>query len=233
MPLRTYQPQRNLGQCEVTINSTSFQFSSAARDRAQFQDIHWIRVHIDPDDRLIVFEPVPGVAKRSGCLKLGTSPKGQKKLIAKGLISQQPWIHAVANGNNVAHRKFEMREYHGPIPDRQGKHTPWFIRLMPSFEESVVPSEINSLSQETKGIYRYRGGDNGDEVIYIGKGHVRDRFQQEPGRVDDWNVCKIEYSLIENDQEALEWEAVWIERFKQENNGRLPRYNRIGGIRGE
>lgn len=232
MPLRTYQPSLNRGQCEVTITSASFKFSSAARDRAQLHDIHWMRVHTDPDDRLVVFEPVPGVDRRSGCLKLGTSDRSHKTLTAKGLISHEPWIHAVANLRNVAHRRFEMSEYHGSIPGRQHTTTPWFIRLMPAFEESVVPSEVNTLPQGTKGIYRYRGGENGDEVVYIGKGRVRDRFQQERDRVDDWDVCRIEYSLIQDEQKALEWEACWIERFKQENNGRLPRYNRIGGLRG-
>ena len=228
MSLRTYQPSLNRGQCEVTITPTSFKFSYVARDRAQLNDIHWMRVHMDSDDRLIVFEPVPGVGKRRGCLKLGTSKRGHKTLTAKGLISQELWIREIARLPNVAYRRFEMSEYHGSIPDRQETTTPWFIRLMPAFEERVFPSEINSLPQDAKGIYRYRGGDDGDEVVYIGKGCIRDRYQQEPAR-SDWKVSRIEYSLIQDDQQALEWEAYWIERFKQETNGRLPRYNKIGG----
>ena len=210
----------------VTITPVSFKFSVLARDTARLGDIHWMRVSTDEDKRLVVFQPVSGLKKRSGLLKLGTHGKGSKTLTAKGLIAQNAWIGAVARLADVEARKFELNEYPGSLPPGEGE-SPWFIRLMPAFEESVVPSRVGSLGPGIKGIYRYFSG---SAVVYIGKGIIRDRYQQESERAS-WGISRIEYSIIEDDQEALEWEAWWIDRFQKENGGDLPRYNRVGGNR--
>ncbi len=59
----------------------------------------------------------------------------------------------------------------------------------------------------------------GDEVVYIGKGSIRDRYQTDPRRAS-WGISKIEYSVIKDDQKALEWEDWWLKRFRKENKGR-------------
>ena len=102
---------------------------------------------------------------------------------------------------------------------------------MPAFEESILPSQISRLDSRIKGIYRYRGGNDGEEIVYIGKGSIKDRFEQEPRR-RNWKIARIEYSAIAGDdseQQAYEWEAYWIQRFRHENNGNRPRYNRVDG----
>ena len=226
--LQDYEPKQYGNRCVVTILPKGFLFSVVARNNAQLEDVHWMRVLIDPDDRLVVFAPVSGLEKKPGLLKLGTSQKGHKKLTAKGLIAQTPWIKSVAYLRDLEARKFEFRPYPGPLPpkpDIQGQ-SPWFIRLMPAFEESVVPSKIGNLDQGTKGIYRYLSA---NEVVYIGRGNIRDRYQSDPRRAS-WEISKIEYSTIEDDQKALEWEDWWLKRFRKENSGHLPRYNLIGGV---
>ena len=213
----------------VTVNPTSFTFSVEARDMANLKDMHWMRVHTDPDERLIVFEPFAGLDKRPGLLKLGTSNMGHKRLTAKGLIAQRPWIKAVA-ALPLEQRKFEIKPYLGPMPPskKNGEaRKPWYIQLMPAFEEFVIPSQIDRFAATEKGIYRYWSD---DEVVYIGKGNIRERFQSETER-KNWLVSKIEYSVIEDDQEAFEWESWWIERFREENNGHRPRFNKVGGHR--
>ena len=225
--IQAYEPKQYRSRCVVTLTPTAFKFSVLARDTAQLQDIHWMRLLTDEDNRLVVFEPVAGMEKRSGLLKLGTSRTGHKTLTAKGLIASTPWIKGVASLEDVEARKFEMKEYPGPLPPGTHGQRPWFIRLVPAFEESVVPSQVGSLGLDTKGIYRYLSD---GEVVYIGKGIIRDRYQAEPQRAS-WRISRIEYSIIEDDQEALEWEAWWIDRFRKENNGHRPRYNRIDGVR--
>jgi len=212
----------------VTITPTAFRFSIVASITANLSDIHWMRIHVDPNDRLVVFEPVPGLDKVANVLKLGTQRKGLKTLVAKGLISNTPWIRALVE-MPIEARKFEMKRYSGPLPtpeEPSGKpgRWPWYIQLMPAFEEAIAPSEINRLGSSAKGIYRYRGGNDGEEVIYIGKGSIRDRFLQEPTR-RNWDVTRIEYSIVQDDQKAYEWEAWWIQRFRKENNGLRPRFN--------
>ena len=213
---KAYQDDRGL----VTVDATSFKFNATARNLAQLHDVHYMQVHMDSDERLIVFEPMTGTHKMPDWLKLG-SRRGHKSLPAKGIVSSNDWIRAVAR-QEIADRKFEIRRYD------DGDVRGWAIQLMPAFEKSVVPSEIQRLESCEKGIYRYRGGDSGDEVIYIGKGSIRDRYQRESQR-EGWAVSRIDYSLVEDDQRAFEWEAFWIRRFQDENNGRLPRFNRVGG----
>lgn len=220
MALRKYVPKPYRDdRCLVTVDAASFKFNVAARNLAQLHDVHYMQVHLDSDERLIVFEPMDGTSKEAGWLKLGAR-RGNKSLPAKGIVSSNDWIKAVA-GQDIANRKFELRRYDGEVRG-------WSIQLMPAFEKSVVPSEIQRLESAEKGIYRYRGGDSGDEVIYIGKGSVRDRFQQESQR-KGWEVSRIEYSIMEDDQKAYEWEAFWLRRFQDESDGCLPRFNQVGG----
>ena len=227
MPLQTYQSKYFQGRCVVLITPTGFKFSVAARDMAQLAQINWMRLHTDSETRLIVFEPVPGLEKRPDLLKLGTSKKGHKSLAAKGLIAGMPWIKSVATLTSLEARRFDLQKFHGalpPIPSEDRGNQPWYIQLMPAFEKSVFPSDIRSLSSETRGIYRYL---KGNEVIYIGRGRIRERYQEIGRRT--WEVSKIEYSAIPDDEKAIEWEAWWIDRFQQEHNGNLPRYNQVRG----
>lgn len=221
MALRKYVPKSYRDdRCLVTVDAASFKFNAAARSRARLQDFHYMQVHFDPEERLIVFEPMPGARKKAGWLKLG---RESKSLPAKGIVSSNDWIKAVASHQDIADRKFEISPYDGDVRG-------WSIQLMPAFEKFVVPSEIHRVEEGARGIYRYRGGDSGDEVIYIGKGNVRARLRQESQR-KDWQVSRIEYSVIKDDQRAYEWEAFWIRRYQAENNGRLPRFNQVGGRR--
>ena len=227
MALQTYKPVNVPGRCVVVINLTGFRFSVMARNAAQLTEINWMRLHTDSEERLIVFEPVPGLEKRPDLLKLGTSKTGHKRLAAKGLIRRTPWIRSVAAQTSLEARTFDLRRYHGALPPRSDGdrgNQPWYIQLMPAFEHSVFPSSIHIINSDTRGIYRYL---KGDEIIYIGKGRIRDRYR-EPGR-NTWEVSKIEYSEIVDDEKALEWEAWWIDRFQQEHDGNLPRYNQVRG----
>ena len=97
MPLKTYQPKAYGGSCMVTVTPTTFMLSVAARlclalrrGAVNLGRIHWIRIHTDSDDRLIVFEPVPGVDKRPDLLKLGKSAKGHKDLSRRALFHRRP-----------------------------------------------------------------------------------------------------------------------------------------------
>ena len=195
-------------------------------------DIVWVRVYPDDEDRLIVFEPVPSVDKPPFGLKLGRSASRARRPTANGLINQTPWIRIVAALANTVDRRFDLKPFHGPLPnadDSRGNRPAWYIRLMPAFEESIAAAEIKALSSSAKGIYRYLGGDDGREIVYIGKGLIKDRFRQEAER-KSWGIHRIEYSVIEDDILAYEWERWWIERCKRQHNGRHPRYNRVDGL---
>jgi hypothetical protein len=99
---------------------------------------------------------------------------------------------------------------------------------MPSFEMVVERQQSGLISDDARGIYRYR--DAKGEVVYIGKGAIRNRLG-EPQR-KSWEFRWIDYSPIALEQDQFTWEAFWIDRFKESNNGRLPYYNRQAGQSG-
>jgi hypothetical protein len=95
---------------------------------------------------------------------------------------------------------------------------------MPSFETRVNRSDATRINFGDKGIYRYL---KNTQIVYIGKGNVRDRLNEQ--QREDWDFDIIEYSIIEKQDEQFEWENYWIEKYKEENEGFLPTYNLISG----
>ena len=219
MPLELYKPKSYDGGPNVTMTpGGSFKFSVKAAQMANMTEKHWVRIYLDHEHRLVVFELLGGLERPQDGLKL-QSTKGHRSVTAKGLILNTLWIKSVAISRKIDHRRFRLREY----PDIKDA---WFIRLAPAFEESVTPDMVNTLG-EASGIYRYL--DAGGQVVYIGKGIIRDRFK-EPDR-KEWGIVKIEYSILHRDNDQYEWESLWIERHKEANQGQFPVYNRVGGRR--
>ncbi len=96
---------------------------------------------------------------------------------------------------------------------------------MPSFENEVLIKNSKQIHPSFEGIYRYLNK-RGD-VIYIGKGGIKDRL--DVAHRANWNIEKIEYSIIENEEDQFIWEDYWLDRFKSENNSELPLFNKISG----
>ena len=217
MPLELYKPKSYDGRPSVTMTPGSFSFSVKAAQMATMAEKRWVRIYLDHEQRLVVFELLDGLDRPQDGLKLQSSKKGHRSVTAKGLILNTPWIKILAISRELEHRRFHLRKY----PDIKDS---WFIRLAPAFEESVTPDLVNTLG-EASGIYRYL--DASGQVIYIGKGIIRDRFK-EPDR-KEWGIVKIEFSVLHRDSDQYEWESLWIERHKEANRGQLPVYNRVGG----
>jgi excinuclease UvrABC nuclease subunit len=104
----------------------------------------------------------------------------------------------------------------------------WLIQLCPAFEYKKA-RESADIPADATGIYRYLR-DNG-EIMYIGRGAIKQRLAA-PER-HDWTFDTVEYSVVENPDEQVKWEAHWLARYKEEHNGELPIYNRISGSREE
>jgi hypothetical protein len=100
----------------------------------------------------------------------------------------------------------------------------WAIELCPSFELRNARESAN-IPADAAGIYRYIR--ESGEIVYIGRGPVRNRLNSY-GRTD-WDFDVIEYSIVQDPDQQVRWEAFWIDKFKDMNGGRLPFYNRVAG----
>ena len=101
----------------------------------------------------------------------------------------------------------------------------WVVTLCPAFEYSMKREENRKLQDEIKGIYQYKNKDG--EIVYIGKGNIKARLADK--KRDEWIFTVVEYSKMDSDSDAFEWENFWIDKYKENNNGELPRYNIISG----
>ena len=98
----------------------------------------------------------------------------------------------------------------------------YLIHLIPSFEHSC---NLDNLPSNEVGIYRCL--DKVGEVVYIGKGRIKDRVKEHQ---HNFNFSTIQYSVINNEQEQFKYEAYYLDLFRSER-GRLPAENSIGGKR--
>ena len=100
----------------------------------------------------------------------------------------------------------------------------YFISLRPSFENFVLITNISSLTSDANGIYRYL--DKNGDVIYIGKGLIKNRLQSTERKT--WGIHKIEYSILNSEDDSYKWESFYLDEY-QNQFGMLPPFNRISG----
>ncbi|OGE64306.1 hypothetical protein A3I48_03710 [Candidatus Daviesbacteria bacterium RIFCSPLOWO2_02_FULL_36_7] len=125
--------------------------------------------------------------------------------------------------HNALLRNLSEDENHRQFAVQQNSTDPslWFAQLHPTFEYTV---KSNADPKSLRGIYRYL---NNRDVVYIGKGVIESRLNS-PQRTK-WVYDTIEYSIVNDSQKQFEFEHLWIERYKEEHNGKLPFYNQNSG----
>lgn len=132
------------------------------------------------------------------------------------LYSASPVLRSLRDADSKTARTFTMR---WDVTNRL-----FYADLRPNFELKMPFEERNTLQSDLRGIYRYRNASN--EIIYIGKGVIRDRAMS-PER-EDWQIKSIEYSACPTDADAYRWESFYLEDFER-LNGRIPVMNKIKG----
>jgi hypothetical protein len=194
----------------VTIDKNNrFNFNKVFSNLAQIDACSFLEILFFDKDRRIGFKFKKANDNKDDFRILGSSSQGY--YVQSVEISKKDWVKSVIKNNKNC--KLEV--------NRDGKI--WYITLMPSFEYKVLRNCINEINPLISGIYRYI---NKSEIIYIGKGNIRTRFND--SQRENWDFELIEYSIIENDEDSLKWEAYWINLYLSEHE-RLPLYNRIKG----
>jgi hypothetical protein len=136
---------------------------------------------------------------------------------AKALVRKFDWIRSVAN-LSPKYRRFEPKQENTPI----GKL--WSIQLCPAFEERRA-RESKDIPSNARGIYRYVT--EGGEIVYIGRGDISTRLKS-PER-QAWQFDIVEYSIVDDPDQQVRWEAYWIDRYKDDHKGKFPVYNKVSG----
>lgn len=94
--------------------------------------------------------------------------------------------------------------------------------ILPSFEQKT--SNVKNIHPDLKGIYQLRDYD--DNIIYIGKGNIKDRVRSHIEK--DWDINVIEYSEVEDPTLRSDSETIHLNNF-EEKYMRKPLHNLIAG----
>ena len=209
-PLVTF---RSSGRGEIGLNASFIRKASA-------QDAHYISIHLSTDDSKLAInfiqlqpgEPVPEYAYRL-TLDSRSEKRNSGRVVTAPGLKKSPRIKKIYSLKEAELRKFE------PIFDLREKR--WIVYLRPNFETAV--SDRFSIPKGAHGIYRYILD---SEVVYIGRGNIRDRVDIDLRK--NWKYSSIEYSIVKDEKERIQLEGFYI---KQHLNlfGKLPLYNLISG----
>lgn len=130
---------------------------------------------------------------------------------AHSFIKDTPVLKHNSKLNSVSYElKFE-REYNA-----------YCFNILPSFEQKTT--NVKNINQELKGIYQLRDCDG--NIIYIGKGNIKDRVRSHIEK--DWDITTIEYSEVNDPLLRSDSETVHLRNFEKKYS-RKPLHNLIGG----
>lgn len=169
-----------------------------------------VKVFADSENYQIGFSFVDDSDKDS----LALSESGKNLFFGIGDLKNLEWFREVTK-LPMRQRRFE------PKLEKTEVGKIWIIKLCPSFEIKKS-RETDKINPDEKGIYRYK---RAGETVYIGRGSILDRLRNDSRK--DWDFDLVEYSRVENPDEQAKWEYFWLEKYKEENDNKLPIYNKI------
>lgn len=198
-------------EAEVIIKHNRITFNVVLDRLAELDKFSYVCIYSDDENRRLGFKFLKK-KEDSDAFKLSRAGSRGCWCYSSDLFSKN-WVRKAAQNSDL--NRFACAKDEGM----------WTITLIPSFETSVTRSETYKVGSSVLGIYRYMNA-NG-EVVYIGKGNIKARISDK--KRDDWNFETVEYSIIPDDKEALAWERFYLDKFKNDNGGDLPLYNKING----
>ncbi len=203
----------------ISISPDHISFNAVFTRIAELDPGKYVKFHVDADNLKIGFTFLNKQEPHSWKLTPQSASRGKQRqglfCAGMGFVPKYPWLMAVAKLRDVTDRRFE--------PTREGGR--WVIQSCPAFETKAPRESSEDIPSDLCGIYRYVR--ESGEVVYIGRGNIRQRLT-EPVR-KDWDFDVIEYSRLDNPNNQLTWETYWIDRH-EEQNGKRPFYNKISGI---
>ena len=129
------------------------------------------------------------------------------------IIKRYPKLHKLSKSKNKASRRLSLK--HDPEVKGYYMSLPQVLELE-THDHRQLPDE--------KGIYALI--DKLDEAVYFGQGNIRKRVNVH--KTEKYHFNKIQYSLVDNEDDRDFWESSLIDNFRKER-GRLPYYNKQNG----
>ena len=205
----------------VTISNSGISFSASFIKSKKLQTMVSVGFFIDDNDPyklLFKFYEEEGLQNTLVLLKSGRggAVSNGRTVKAQEIFSKNRVLSSIQKLKNKSSKTFDIKF------DKFINY--YFISLRPSFENCVLVENLSSIPSDASGIYRYL--DKNEDVIYIGKGLIKARLQSNERKT--WDIQKIEYSILNSEDDSYQWESFYLEQYKYEF-GVLPPFNRISG----
>jgi len=211
----------------VTVRKMAIAYNRHLRDAAKLDDFQRVTIRLDDAEMRVALhfhndendENSYAVHFDGGGGSRSAADPGRKQRIyatqCQNVLKSVPWLKKISRLKDANHRRFTAR-----FDQRLGW---WIIQMRPSFDRTVTTQD--QVPSELTGIYRYI---HKDEVVYIGRGLLRQRLRV--SEREDWDFDRIEYSIIDDKSQRKRWESEWL-NLHEKAHGKLPRYNRVAGER--
>ena len=210
--IRKRYDYQNKNEPLVIVQKGRFEFNRMASSLARLSEYVRVIYYVDIEERKIGFQFTQDADARDS-YKLCSNSKKEKFWCWSSMDKNYSWIGAVTQFSDIGDRSFKF----------QNDPPYWIIQLCPAFENSVT--DISKIGNGIKGIYRYLNRE--EKIIYIGRGNIRSRHQEEERR--NWGIWKIQYSIVEELEQQKYWEGHWIRKYQIDHNGQLPPFNHNQG----
>ena len=201
----------------ITISKSGFFFSAEFIDKNKLTDNNYCQFFTSNDSEY-KFGVTFSKEKNEGSFKIINTLKGKyrdksmaRSVTASAFFNSTPIFKELTK--NKCKNRFSLKFSEAD--------NCFIFNVIPSFEISKKPNDIPG---DITGIYRCY--DKEKYVLYIGKGNIRSRIKEHLSK--GWELSKVDYSVIKDNDEMFKYESYHLEQYKKDN-GAYPPENLIGG----
>jgi len=201
----------------ITISKSGFFFSAEFIDKNKLTDNNYCQFFTSNDSEY-KFGVTFSKEKNEGSFKIINTLKGKyrdksmaRSVTASAFFNSTPIFKELTK--NKCKNRFSLKY-------SQADNC-FIFNVIPSFEISKKPNDIPG---DITGIYKCY--DKEKYVLYIGKGNIRSRIKEHLSK--GWELSKVDYSVIKDNDEMFKYESYHLEQYKKDN-GAYPPENLIGG----
>ena len=201
----------------ITISKSGFFFSAEFIDKNKLTDNNYCQFFTSNDSEY-KFGVTFSKEKNEGSFKITNTLKGKyrdksmaRSVTASAFFNSTPIFKELTK--NKCKNRFSLKFSEAD--------NCFIFNVIPSFEISKKPNDIPG---DITGIYKCY--DKEKYVLYIGKGNIRSRIKEHLSK--GWELSKVDYSVIKDNDEMFKYESYHLEQYKKDN-GAYPPENLIGG----
>src|SRR6056300_506308 len=201
----------------ITISKSGFFFSAEFIDKNKLTDNNYCQFFTSNDSEY-KFGVTFSKEKNEGSFKIINTLKGKyrdksmaRSVTASAFFNSTPIFKELTK--NKCKNRFSLKY--------SQTDNCFIFNVIPSFEISKKPNDVPG---DITGIYKCY--DKEKYVLYIGKGNIRSRIKEHLSK--GWELSKVDYSVIKDNDEMFKYESYHLEQYKKDN-GAYPPENLIGG----